>query len=71
MESDFTHFDKPEKLCNICEIEIPQESGVAEKKTEYIRQTGSSTHHRVGAVEVECVYGDIPVEKMLHDLISE
>lgn len=71
MESDFTHFDKPEELCNICEIQIPQGFSTAEKKTEYIRQTGSSIRHRVGAVEVECVYGDIPVEKMLHDLISE
>ena len=68
MESDFSHFDNSR---DICEIEISQELSTPEKLKEYIRQTGSSTRHRVGAVEVECVYGDIPVEKMLHDLISE
>lgn len=40
MESDFSRFNK---LKDICEVEISQELCPAEKKKEYIRQTGSST----------------------------
>ena len=69
MESDFSGFSKLSELRDICDLEISQELSPAEKKKEYIRHTGSSTHHRVGSVEVECVYGDVPIEKMLSDLI--
>ena len=68
MESDFSRF---RKLKDICEVEISQELSPAEKKKEYIRQTGSSTAHMVGNVEVECVYGNMHLEKMLTDLICE
>ena len=68
MESDFSRF---RKLKDICEFEISQELSPAEKKKEYIRQTGSSTAHMVGNVEVECVYGNMKLEKMLTDLICE
>lgn len=68
MESDFSRF---RKLKDICEVEISQELSLAEKKKEYIRQTGSSTAHMVGNVEVECVYGNMKLEKMLTDLICE
>ncbi|MGN0678018.1 MAG: DUF6870 family protein [Ruminococcus sp.] len=68
MESDFSRF---RKLKDICEVEISQELSPAEKKKEYIRQTGSSTAHMVGDVEVECVYGNMKLEKMLADLICE
>lgn len=68
MESDFSRFNK---LKDICEVEISQELCPAEKKKEYIRQTGSSTVHRVGNIEVECVYGNMKLEKMLTDLICK
>lgn len=68
MESDFSRF---RKLKDICEVEISQELSPAEKKKEYIRQTGNSTAHMVGNVEVECVYGNMKLEKMLTDLICE
>ena len=68
MESDFSHFDNSR---DICQIEISPELSTPEKSEEYIRQTGSSTRHKVGAVEVECVYGDLPIGKMLKDLILE
>ena len=68
MESDFSRF---RKLKDICEVEISQELSPAGKKKEYIRQTGSSTAHMVGNVEVECVYGNMKLEKMLTDLICE
>ena len=68
MESDFSRF---RKLKDICEVEISQELSPTEKKKEYIRQTGSSTAHMVGDVEVECVYGNMKLEKMLADLICE
>ena len=64
MESDFSRF---RKLKDICEVEISQELSPAEKKKEYIRQTGSSTAHMVGNVEVECVYGNMKLEKILTD----
>ncbi len=68
MESDFSRF---RNLKDICEVEISQELTPAEKKKEYIRQTGNSTVHKVGDVEVECVYGSMKLEKMLADLICE
>ncbi len=71
MESDFSHVDYSGEICDISQIHISQELSTPEKSEEYIRQTGSSTHHKVGAVEVECIYGDTPIEKMLHDLIFE
>ena len=54
MESDRIQFSK---LKDIREVEISQELCSAEKKKEYIRQTGRSIVHKVGNVEVECVYG--------------
>lgn len=71
MESDFSRFKTLKTLKDICEVEISQELSPAEKKKEYIRQTGSSTAHMVGDVEVECVYGSMKLEKMLADLICE
>lgn len=68
MESDFSRFIK---LKDIREVEISQELCPAEKKKEYIRQTGSSTVHKVGNVEVECVYGSMKLEKILADIICE
>lgn len=66
MESDFSRFSK---LKDICDVEISQELSPTEKKKEYIRQTGSSTTHRVGDVEVECAYGSMNLEKILADII--
>ena len=68
MESDFSRFSK---LKDIRDVEILQELSPAEKKKEYIRQTGSSTAHRVGNVEVECAYGNMNLEKILADLICK
>ena len=68
MESDFS---RVRSLKDICEVEISQELSPAEKKKEYIRQVGTSTAHMVGEIEVECVYGDMELEKMLADLICE
>ena len=68
MESDFSRFIK---LKDIYEVEISQELCSTKKKREYIRQTGSSTNHKVGDVEVECVYGSMKLEKMLADIICE
>lgn len=66
MESDFGRF---QKLKDICEVEISQELTPAEKKAAYLQQVGSSTTHLVGDVEVECVYGNMNLNKMLADLI--
>lgn len=66
MESDFSRFSK---LRDIREVEISQELCPTEKKKEYIRQTGSSTVHKVGNVEVECAYGSMNLEKILADII--
>lgn len=66
MESDFSRF---QKLRDICEVEISQELTPTEKKAAYLHQVGSSTTHRVGDVEVECVYGDMDIHKMLADLV--
>ncbi len=66
MESDFSRF---KKLKDICEVEISQELTPAEKKEAYLHQVGSSVAHRVGDVEVECVYGDMDIHKMLADLV--
>ena len=66
MESDFSRFSR---LRDIREVEISQELCPAEKKKEYIRQTGSSTVHKVGNVEVEYAYGSMNLEKILADII--
>lgn len=66
MESDFSRF---KKLKDICEVEISQELTPAEKKASYLQQVGSSTTHQVGDVEVECVYGNMDINKMLADLV--
>lgn len=66
MENDFSRFSR---LRDIREVEISQELCPAEKKKEYIRQTGSSTVHKVGNVEVECAYGSMNLEKILADII--
>ena len=66
MESDFSRFSR---LRDIREVEISQELCPAEKKKDYIRQTGSSTVHKVGNVEVECAYGSMNLEKILADII--
>ena len=68
MESDFS---RVRSLKDICEVEISQELCPAEKKKEYMGQVGTSTAHMVGEIEVECVYGDMELEKMLADLICE
>lgn len=46
-------------------------SDPAEKKKEYVGKVGSSTKHKVGTIEVECVYGDMQLTKMLADMICE
>lgn len=66
MESDFSRF---KILKDLCEVEISQELTPSDKKAEYLHQVGSSTAHRVGDVEVECVYGDMDIHKMLADFI--
>ena len=66
MESDFSRI---KKLKDICEVEISQELTPTEKKAACLQQVGSSTTHRVGDVEVECVYGDMDINKMLADLV--
>lgn len=66
MESDFRRF---QNLKNLCEVEISQELTPAEKKAACLHQVGNSTAHRVGNVEVECVYGDMDIQKMLADLV--
>lgn len=66
MESDFSRF---KKLKDICEVEISQELTPTEKKAAYLQQVGSSTKHQVGDVEVECVYGNMDINKMLADLV--
>ena len=68
MESDFSCV---RSLKDICEVEISQELSPTEKKKEYMRQVGTSAAHMVGEIEVECVYGDMELEKMLADLICE
>lgn len=66
MESDFSRF---KKLKDICEVEISQELTPTEKKAAYLQQVESSTTHQVGDVEVECVYGNMDINKMLADLV--
>lgn len=66
MESDFSQL---QKLKDICEVEISQELTPTEKKAAYLQQVGSSTAHQVGDVEVECVYGNMDINKMLTDLV--
>jgi len=56
-------------LTDIRTIKIPKELSPAEKQKEFIRQVGSSTAYKVGDVEVECVYGNMKLDKMLADLI--
>lgn len=68
MESNFSRLSD---LQDICDIEISQELCFAEKKKAYIEKTGSNTSHKVGSVEVECVYGNMKLNKMLVDLISK
>lgn len=66
MESDFSRF---KKLKDICEVEISQELTPTEKKAAYLQQVGSSTKHQVDDVEVECIYGNMDINKMLADLV--
>ena len=66
MESDFSRF---QNLVDIQNIAIPEQLTPEEKKREYLRQTGSSTMHKVGEITVKCVYGDMTLEKMLADII--
>lgn len=67
MDSDFSDFTNAK---DISDVEIKKSADPAEKKRAYLHQTGSSTIHKVGDVEVECVYGGQKLEKMLSDLIS-
>lgn len=66
MESDFGRF---QKLRDLHEVEISQELTPTEKKKQFLSQTGSTTHHRVGDYEVECSYGSMKLEKILSDMI--
>ena len=66
MESKFK-----DNLQDIKELRIPEGLNPDEKKKVYLEKTGSGTMHKVGAVEVECVYGGMKLDKMLADLICE
>jgi hypothetical protein len=66
MESKFK-----DNLQDIQEIKIPKNSSPTEKKKFYLGMTGSSTSHKIDAVEVECVYGNMKLDRMLADLICE
>lgn len=68
MESDFSDFTQAK---DIREVGIDRNANPSEKKKAYLHQTGSSSIHKVGEVEVECVYGEHRLETMLSDLISE
>ena len=67
MESKFTE----KNLQDIKEFDIPKNLSPAEKKKVYLERTGSSTSHKVGAVEVECVYGGMKLDTLLADLVCE
>ena len=56
-------------LRDIREVELSSELTTEEKKQEYLRQMGNSTVHKVGTIEVECIFGDMKLENMLNDLI--
>lgn len=66
MESDFSRF---RKLRDLHEVEIARELTPTEKKMQFLEQTGSAAHHRVGDFEVECCYGSMRLEKILSDVI--
>ena len=66
MESDFSRFSK---LRDLHDVEIAQELTPTEKKMQFLAQTGSADHYRVGDYEVECCYGSMSLEKILSDVI--
>ena len=63
--------NRPDELCDLENVKIPKELTPDEKKKEYLRQTGSSTMHKVGGITVTCWYGDMDLNKMLDDITSK
>jgi hypothetical protein len=63
--------NRPDELCDLENVNIPKELTPDEKKKEYLRQTGSSTMHKVGDITVTCSYGDMDLDKMLDDITSK
>lgn len=64
-------FKPTDNLNDIRDVKFSKEMSTDEKKKEFIRQVGSSKVHMVGDVKVECVYGNMKLDKMLADLICE
>ena len=62
---------QPDSLQDILKVDFSPGLTPAEKKEVYLEQVGSSTAHMVDAVEVECVYGNMKLDKMLADLICK
>ena len=63
--------NRPDELYDLENVNIPKELTPDEKKKEYLRQTGSSTMHKVGGITVTCSYGDMDLNKMLDDITSK
>ena len=63
--------NRPDGLCDLENVNIPKGLTSDEKKKEYLRQTGSSTMHKVGDITVTCSYGDMDLDKMLDDITSK
>ena len=63
--------NRPDELCDLENVKIPKELTPDEKKKEYLRQTGSSTMHKVGDITVTCSYGGMDLNKMLDDITSK
>ena len=63
--------NRPDGLCDLENVKIPKALTPDEKKKEYLRQTGSSTMHKVGDITVTCSYGDMDLDKMLDDITSK
>ena len=70
MESDSKKINSSGELFDLHNLQLSQDKSPDEKKQQYLNQTESDTHHKVGKVKVECVYGDIPLENVLHDMLT-
>ena len=68
MDSDFNRFTE---IKDISEVNIDRNLDPSEKKKEYLGKVGSSSLHKVGDIQVECVYGEMKLENMLADLICK
>lgn len=74
MSSDFHDFNKSNQLTeepiDISKVKIDEQLPPREKQIDYLKQTNSSTKHKVGTTTVQCVFGETPIAKMLSDLIE-